>query len=260
MTNNGGDYGDPLVRLREDAFMQKRRVGVVTGATHGLGRAISNHLADLGFDLVLIARSQDRLTDLAGSMAAAGHRALPISCDVGDAAQVAAARDEIVRHYEQVHVLVNNAGIPAPRTFEETDFEIGMQSSARISRGRSIDPRLVGCIGGQCRGVRHQHIGHQRQARRLEPSLRQREIWPDRSDQSHCCQRAESQHPEYSSLSWGNGHRLARRAGRGETRPRDHESGRGGALHRLSDRNAHRVRGERSSAEPDRGPVAVSLR
>ena len=103
--------------------MQKQRVGVVTGATHGLGRAISNHLAHLGLDLVLIARSQDRLTDLAGSLAAAGHRALPISCDVGDTAQVAAARDEIVRHYEQVHVLVNNAGIPAPRTFEETDFE-----------------------------------------------------------------------------------------------------------------------------------------
>ena len=102
--------------------MQKQRIGVVTGATHGLGKAISCHLADLGFDLVLIARSQNRLIELADSLVAAGHRALPISCDVADPAQLLAARDEIARHYEQVHVLVNNAGIPAPRTFEETDF------------------------------------------------------------------------------------------------------------------------------------------
>src|SRR5512143_2554738 len=107
----------------EDASMPEQRVAVVTGATHGLGRSISFHLAGAGFDVVLIARSSDHLAEMALGMANAGLNALPVPCDVADAAQVEAARQEILARYSQVHVLVNNAGIPAPRTFEETGFE-----------------------------------------------------------------------------------------------------------------------------------------
>ena len=103
--------------------MHAKKVAVVTGATHGLGEAICNQLAGQGFDVVLIARSRDRLAEAAARLNAAGHRALSIACDVSDRAQVVAAREEIGLHYDHVDVLVNNAGIPAPRTFEETDFE-----------------------------------------------------------------------------------------------------------------------------------------
>ncbi len=59
---------------------------------------------------------------MAAGLVQAGRRALPVPCDVSDPAQVEAAGAEISRHYDHVDVLVNNAGIPAPRTFEETGF------------------------------------------------------------------------------------------------------------------------------------------
>lgn len=43
-------------------------------------------------------------------------------CDVSDVAQVRKAAAEVQRRFDAVHILVNNAGIPAPRSFVETDF------------------------------------------------------------------------------------------------------------------------------------------
>jgi NADP-dependent 3-hydroxy acid dehydrogenase YdfG len=77
------------------------RTAVVTGASSGIGAATATRLAADGFDVVLGARRQDRLTALADSI---GARALPL--DVTDQASV----DAFAAALDQVDVLVNNAG------------------------------------------------------------------------------------------------------------------------------------------------------
>ncbi|NDJ59487.1 MAG: SDR family oxidoreductase [Chloroflexi bacterium] len=96
------------------------KVAVVTGASHGLGQAVAKHLSDLGAKVVLIARDPARLDETAAALPA--ERTLVVPCDVSDAAQVQSAAERITAAMGRVDVLINNAGIPAPRTFQDTDF------------------------------------------------------------------------------------------------------------------------------------------
>lgn len=87
------------------------RVALVTGASRGLGRAISLALANAGADVALGLRDVDAHGGLAGEIEALGRRALPVQMDVRDLAQVRAAVDAVVDHFGRLDILVNNAGV-----------------------------------------------------------------------------------------------------------------------------------------------------
>ncbi|UCH27463.1 MAG: SDR family oxidoreductase [Trueperaceae bacterium] len=98
-------------------------VVVVSGASHGLGKSIAQQLATFGADLVLLARDRGRLEQVADELSGARGEILLLPCDVSVSEQVASAAERIRAWRGKVDVLVNNAGIPAPRTMEETTFE-----------------------------------------------------------------------------------------------------------------------------------------
>lgn len=98
------------------------KVVVITGGSHGLGQVLGSVLAALGADIVLIARDMERLHAAASGLSQYGTRVLPLSCDIGDQAQVEQAAKQIQEQMGRVDVLVNNAGIPAPRTIADTTF------------------------------------------------------------------------------------------------------------------------------------------
>jgi NADP-dependent 3-hydroxy acid dehydrogenase YdfG len=81
--------------------MTDKKIAVVTGASSGIGAATARRLAAEGFDLVLGARRQDRLREVAEPI---GARAQPL--DVCDTASVEAFCADI----PTCHLLVNNAG------------------------------------------------------------------------------------------------------------------------------------------------------
>ena len=95
------------------------KVAVVSGASHGLGLAVSQELSALGAHVVLIAQDQGRLDDAARTL---DGPTSTVSCDLADAEQVKKAAERIMESTGRVDILVNNAGIPAPRSFQETDF------------------------------------------------------------------------------------------------------------------------------------------
>ena len=99
----------------------ENKVAVVTGATHGLGKATAGHLAELGAAVVLIAQGQKGLDETAAELGGEAE-VVVISCDVADQDQVRAAAEYIAEKFGRVDILVNNAGIPAPREFAETQF------------------------------------------------------------------------------------------------------------------------------------------
>jgi len=98
----------------------KDKVAVISGASHGLGRALAETLAAAGAHSVLIARRPEPLIDAAEAISAAGGAASVYACDVADSAQVLDTAATIHAAFGKIDILINNAGIPAPRTFEDT--------------------------------------------------------------------------------------------------------------------------------------------
>lgn len=99
------------------------KVVVITGASQGLGKAIAEQCASLRAHLVLIARAKHRLDQVAQTLQVEDRHLMTVSCDISKAQQVEQAGDRIMRGMGQVDALVNNAGIPAPRSFSDTDRE-----------------------------------------------------------------------------------------------------------------------------------------
>jgi 3-oxoacyl-[acyl-carrier protein] reductase len=121
------------------------RACVVTGASRGIGRATARMLCAEGADVLLVARSEDRLIEAADECASAGEpaggRAESLAIDVTQPE----AADRIVREAEerlgQLDVLVNNAGTARRRDLDDVPdedwyaaWEINVMAPMRLMR------------------------------------------------------------------------------------------------------------------------------
>ena len=84
------------------------RVAVVTGAAHGIGRALAAELIRRGARVALLDLDP---AAVAAARAAIGGDSAAWVCDVCDAARCAVVMAEVVAHFGAIDVLVNNAGI-----------------------------------------------------------------------------------------------------------------------------------------------------
>jgi NAD(P)-dependent dehydrogenase (short-subunit alcohol dehydrogenase family) len=100
----------------DSMFTLKGKTALLTGASYGLGVTFAETLAGAGANLVLAARSLDKLEALAARLTAVGHKAIAVKCDVGNPADVAAMVEAGWRHFGRIDVLVNNAGVVAEAT------------------------------------------------------------------------------------------------------------------------------------------------
>ena len=97
--------------------------GLITGASSGIGAEFCRQLAGRGMHLVLAARRQDRLEELAGELQKAhGIRTEIISCDLGDPTQPAKLLQRIADLNITLDLLVNNAGFGIVETLAENDI------------------------------------------------------------------------------------------------------------------------------------------
>ena len=94
-----------------ELFSLEGRVAVVTGASAGLGAGLAEGLAAAGARVVLAARREDRLRELAERLGATGQEALAVACDVTDEASIDGLVSKTLDRFGRVDVLVNNAGI-----------------------------------------------------------------------------------------------------------------------------------------------------
>ncbi|RKH13195.1 SDR family oxidoreductase [Corallococcus sp. CA053C] len=112
----------PLPSVR-GAFPYAGHRALVTGASSGLGEVFARELAARGMDLILVARSEDRLRALATELASAhGIQAEVIALDLG---REGAARELHARCQEKglrVDLLVNNAGFGTHGAFDSAPF------------------------------------------------------------------------------------------------------------------------------------------
>ena len=87
------------------------KVALVTGASRGLGKAISLALAAEGASVAAVARSEAALEETLATIRAAGGVAEPFALDVADGTAVDAVVEKIVARFGHIDVLVNNAGV-----------------------------------------------------------------------------------------------------------------------------------------------------
>jgi gluconate 5-dehydrogenase len=92
-------------------FSLDGRVALVTGASRGLGRAMAEALAEAGAQVVLAARDEQRLQEVAQGIRDAGGRADIEAFDLLDEAAVTAAVPRLAARHGRLDILVNNAGI-----------------------------------------------------------------------------------------------------------------------------------------------------
>jgi gluconate 5-dehydrogenase len=98
---------DPeLIKL----FDLKGKVALVTGGSSGLGVAFAKGLAKAGADVVVTARRQELLDEVAKELQTLGVRASGISCDITDEAAFESLFQRIVDEYGSLDIMVNNAG------------------------------------------------------------------------------------------------------------------------------------------------------
>jgi NAD(P)-dependent dehydrogenase (short-subunit alcohol dehydrogenase family) len=93
-----------------DAFSLSGKVSVVTGANRGIGRALTQALAEAGSDVVLLVRDRGGASAVVAELEALEVTALVVTADVTDAGEVQQAVTEIMARLGQVDILVNNAG------------------------------------------------------------------------------------------------------------------------------------------------------
>jgi short-subunit dehydrogenase len=101
------------------------KVVVVTGASQGIGKALSIELARQRPMLVLAARDEAALEAVAAGCRARGAEALVVRTDVADEAACRAVVEKTVERFAGVDVLVNNAGMGMLARFEDvTDLSL----------------------------------------------------------------------------------------------------------------------------------------
>ena len=100
------------------------KVVVISGVGPALGTTLARRCAAAGADLVLAARTVDRLDDLATEIAGMGRRAVAVGTDITDADQVDNLVKASLDAYGKVDALINNAfRVPSMKPFAQTTIE-----------------------------------------------------------------------------------------------------------------------------------------
>lgn len=100
---------------------QSKGLAVITGASSGIGAVYADRLARRGYDLLLVARSQTPMVDLAKKLKSDTESKVDIlAADLTDSADVAKL-EQILREDARVTLLVNNAGAGATAPLMESD-------------------------------------------------------------------------------------------------------------------------------------------
>jgi 7-alpha-hydroxysteroid dehydrogenase len=104
-----------------ERFRLDGKVAVITGAGRGIGAASALALAEAGADVVLSARTEDQLQEVAKQVADLGRRAHIIPADAMDLDAVAALAGGAVDAFGRLDIVVNNVGGSMPKEFKKTN-------------------------------------------------------------------------------------------------------------------------------------------
>ena len=99
------------------------KVAIVTGASRGIGKAISITLGAEGATVVLTARAEDKLLEVSHQVTEAGGTAIAVPCDIENPDAIKSLIKTVESKFGQLDILINNAGLTHSADFEDTTTE-----------------------------------------------------------------------------------------------------------------------------------------
>lgn len=99
----------------------KNKNALITGAGKGIGKAVAIALAKEGVNIVLIARTQADIDEVAQEISTYGVKTLALTADVADINSVNFAIEKAIASFQTIDILINNAGIAAFGKFLELE-------------------------------------------------------------------------------------------------------------------------------------------
>jgi short-subunit dehydrogenase len=87
------------------------KVAVITGSSQGLGEALARKLAHSGYSVVLVARTQSKLEQVAEKITTDGGIATVMPTDITDATAVAKLAEKVKEKFGKIDFLINNAAV-----------------------------------------------------------------------------------------------------------------------------------------------------
>ena len=99
----------------------KNKNALITGAGKGIGKAVAIALAKEGVNVILMARTQSDLDEVAKEVNALGVKSLTVIADVADITSVNTAVERALGEFKTIDILVNNAGVAAFGKFLELE-------------------------------------------------------------------------------------------------------------------------------------------
>ena len=107
-----------------DQFRLDGQAAVVTGAGRGIGAATALALAEVGADVLISARTQTQLDDVAEQIRALGRKVHVVAADLSDLDAVAGLAAEADGAFGRLDIVVNNVGGTIPNAFMDTTAEV----------------------------------------------------------------------------------------------------------------------------------------
>lgn len=124
-----------------ERFSLKGEVAIITGAGRGIGKAIALCFAEAGADVVLAARSESTLLEVAEVARSFGVKALAVPCDIREEEQLQTLVDQTMETFGKISLLVNNAGGAFPNDPLKTssdqfnsDYHFNVTSTFNLTR------------------------------------------------------------------------------------------------------------------------------
>jgi short-subunit dehydrogenase len=129
--------------------MESYKTALITGASSGIGETFADALARQGIDLILVARSKDKLEQIAARLAKTyGRRVEVIAADLGQPQPGAALAKKVAALGMGVDLLINNAGFGLAGNFHKNDVArhnqmIALNVSAVVDLAQTFLPAMV---------------------------------------------------------------------------------------------------------------------
>ncbi|TDW94436.1 NAD(P)-dependent dehydrogenase (short-subunit alcohol dehydrogenase family) [Kribbella pratensis] len=123
------------------------RLALVTGATSGLGYETAFELLRHGADVLVAARNPEKAAQAAETLTQkAGRAPTVLELDLADLASVQRAAEEVVKSYDRLDLLINNAGVMAPpyrQTLDGFELQLGTNHLGHFALTGRLLPLLV---------------------------------------------------------------------------------------------------------------------
>ncbi len=131
----------------------KTKTVIVTGAGRGIGRATAVKLAELGTNIVAVARTKAQLDETKKSVESAGTQCLAIPADLTDVDQPSRTVEAALSRFNRIDALINNAGIAPLAPLTDTSLEMFDQTFAINNRAmfqltQAVWPTMKNAGGG----------------------------------------------------------------------------------------------------------------